>query len=1143
MPSRPRPEPQRPRSASLKALPPDSPRSTPPRSAGSGDTGNGPSLLPSAHWTVSKAASAAEKPKRPLKNVSLRLPKGASASPTASGRTSGAATPDHFTSALTLGVTAAAIGRPPPLREKLSSTAPATLGRPPPAPGRPAPGAENSRPVADSHRTAGDGKPTAREDRPAAKLPGQRPVASPERLAAARGADDSGLARRSLPLGVGLLDGEGLIFRPAEEVLAVPRPVSRGGIPSSRPSTAGGGDYRPGSASSSRPSTASRARRQADDILAAPPPPRIAWTEGESEVESEVDSGGGNTSVLEIAAQIRRDLLACHLSEEAPEDAVPEDAEQVSSPRWAPKTEDARKSMKDLEQSLAKATERSDDSRQQLAQYLDDLHAKMFVEDPSSSSTAPPEPLVYMPEDFEDLCDLNAQLAVSRRGRPPSKDAEQLQLYQGPSCMEKYFLDNIDKRRRAVQMLEDLATEEPTAKEAGDLDRGLDQIARLDNLMAVREAEANTRLQKAKRELEKFKERLRREEEVEEKEKLEKLRKLKEKGLIRSRTQTGLLAADRAATKDPSAGRASVAGSTRPQSMLGAATSVSSALVAQEQQLSLPEESAQPICWGGWFSSDPSALAVEDAGGPQIAAPPVPATPSTAEALPYAEDPAEPDATTFALTSTTAFLAGLGQEAKPAATSGPPSAEPVKAWALEPVAEDEDEAPALALEDDVYAGEPDDLDALRRIDEQLMKLVPQQEWEAKSISSHPGGGGSTIAGSRGRSVWSKADSVLPRDPVLRDRMEQRDQSTALASIDSKLQDLRTAPAPTKEIEQGALQKLLMEAMQAKQSLDSTSKVLALTQGLGENAEAALGAASKVDLMRSRVLAMLGDSEEGSPEEAGGGMADTGSALVAMSNGAAFDLPEDAPLRQARQLLHRIANHSDEWAAVFGEASSSITQLEKDVVELEAEVATRTVEEDPEGEKLYGAVAALGLQLQELGLEVAAIADRKGMDEDLIERLRRGDFGDAVEAAQEEAAADAEEAEARPAAAGPRRLPMLTSALDEEEDDDDDDLRDALGNISDAEQDDADSDADAASGAFPREAGPRPGAVVGALVEDGPSAALFQALNIELPTGDGLWSDTDLERACRHVDDHYGDTAPPIEEVPYRSAFLDDDVGD
>ena len=40
----------------------------------------------------------------------------------------------------------------------------------------------------------------------------------------------------------------------------------------------------------------------------------------------------------------------------------------------------------------------------------------------------------------------------------------------------------------------------------------------------------------------------------------------------------------------------------------------------------------------------------------------------------------------------------------------------------------------------------------------------------------------------------------------------------------------------------------------------------------------------------------------------------------------------------------------------------------------------------------------------------------------------------------------------PVAAGPRRLPMLTSALDEEEDDDDDDLRDALGNISDAEQD-------------------------------------------------------------------------------------------
>ena len=62
-------------------------------------------------------------------------------------------------------------------------------------------------------------------------------------------------------------------------------------------------------------------------------------------------------------------------------------------PEPPPKTS----SVEDLEQSLAKATERSDDSRQQLAQYLDDLHAKMFVEDPAGAPSraagpGPPAP-------------------------------------------------------------------------------------------------------------------------------------------------------------------------------------------------------------------------------------------------------------------------------------------------------------------------------------------------------------------------------------------------------------------------------------------------------------------------------------------------------------------------------------------------------------------------------------------------------------------------------------------------------------------------------------------------------------------------------------------------------------------------------
>ncbi|CAE8650874.1 unnamed protein product, partial [Polarella glacialis] len=283
----------------------------------------------------------------------------------------------------------------------------------------------------------------------------------------------------------------GYIFRPLveAEVKPMPRGLFRGRGPlprSSAPSSSASGSRSLAAAlsSSAAPSASQQQVRPElddDDEEDLPPAsvrmPRIAWSEGPAEEGGDDDERNADerpSDMLEFAAQIRRDFLSRQLMEQDPsprDSAGSGGGPQEQSP-WSPRTEDAKKSLSDLEASLAKARSRSDSSRQELNSYMENLRSKTFQAsdpDPSSASSAPApsraegadeeEPLVSMPVDFDDVVDINASLASNSRrnakprgsaGRAsvpsgaelPSDSADGTQEFRIPAFLEKYFYED-----------------------------------------------------------------------------------------------------------------------------------------------------------------------------------------------------------------------------------------------------------------------------------------------------------------------------------------------------------------------------------------------------------------------------------------------------------------------------------------------------------------------------------------------------------------------------------------------------------------------------------------------------------------------------------------------------------------------------
>lgn len=1218
--------------ASLQALPPDSPSSQTSEPArkppGVGNTGQ-------AHWNINNGREKPALPRRAAKAVSLKLAAKGAPAPTGTapppalgncigvapirracsadvpymepsaeaalrqlprsaesqkrsgnGRAHGSPTEDPFGG----GSMADLLG------EKLASTVPSVVRREagsypnarPPVPTRslsnptgtanpsPAAVAATASPEALSRRFSNeDESPAAdlQEDHKALEQvydPGRvfgPAVASPVRVLPRGRGGRGGLGGR----GAGFRGGMTGQSRGRGASAATPSqpsaPAPMGGLADllggavSRPST---GKSRPGTAAS-RPGTA-----MSEALVEELPPsaPRIAWSDGEQDLED----GVLDSSVTEMAAQIRRERLirsildlpeprddaegpSAEATERSPEDG-PEDAGRVpSSPSrgkpWVPQTEEARSALSGMDKTLEEAFAKGEAQRQELGGFLEQLRRRTF-EDPddvdstsvgrasaghasegggSQSSKKRMEMLVSIPADFDDLVDLNAQESVRRRelaaqrkraaaiqakapvsragvvapkvtaaarvdtglggarGHSDAKEnvaesnTEVTDTLKLPSFLQKYFseekaLEQLPHKRLELEDKEAEKIRMPD--EETDLQRMLRQITRLDGLLLKQEAEGTAKIQAAQVELESARNSLAKEADRINSEKMNILQKIKERAMNGGASSVS----SKRSGKTQST-------SITPSATPGVSTSCSSrSLVTPDSGsrcsvLATPvEEESAGVVWDGWSSTDVGV------------APPAATTPTSARAQP-ATNATDEDTSTFDLTSGGALGS---REKKPTpfqefmskkqAGAGLATVDECETQDAVPGVEESEklalEEHGAAVPDDPYAEDSEAIDALRAIDERLQKLVPEQEWEAKSICSFPSHHLGSVAGDShaessrpARSVWSIASrngAVAPGDPVLCEQFEKRETELALVSIDNRLREIECGEMPAVP-EPDQLKQLLLQAAQETAAPDAQNRVLALT-GTGP---LNLSAEEKTNL--------------------------SSTALATSEPAAAYR--DSEVLRKARQILGRLENEDGEWVDAFGEAQNSLALLEDDLQhmqKLEAEsrpgssmpsgVPRSEEEAAAEPEALPAPPASeLEAKLEDLRSQVAAVLEKEGPDEDFMTRLRRH-----VEEQQMEIS-----------------LPALGAAGAESslpEPSEGDDLDSDLGAFDNA------IDYEASHQAFdPPE-----------LAVDGPNAELMKALNLDLPTGDDQWDDETLLRCVGAINSHYGDVAPEPAEV-------------
>jgi len=531
-------------------------------------------------------------------------------------------------------------------------------------------------------------------------------------------------------------------------------------------------------------------------------------------------------------------------------------------------------------------------------------------------------------------------------------------------------------------------------------------------------------------------------------------------------------------------------------------------------------EEIVPVDWSCWGSTDAAANANSDSKAQPMASarseadPGVPATNVT-----------DDDTSTFNLTSGTVHFAANAPKQQP--SHGPASARRRVAAGLPTVAEDDAgadlgetaELAALAngsaIVDDAYAEDLDAMDALARIDEQLQRYVPEQEWEAKSICSFPSRHTGSVAGDSAsgvshvaRSVWSRASggSAMPRDPMLCEQFEKRESELALVSIDNRLNEIQCDQASTNEPPNAVkLKALLMQAAQETAAPDAEARVMALTGTAPLNL--------KDDSSMNETLCVRTDPNS----------------LVPMAApGASY--PDSGLLSKARQILMRLENDDGEWTDAFGEAQNSMSLLEQELQHLESEeLASRpgtgavAGSDGPEAtsepqEPCPSALAPFSERLEEIHSQVASVLARRGAtDEDLIARLRdqleRGDDGE------------------------PKESELLLPALGASA---------GGGAVSDALDGEGTSD----NAGFAGDIASSDGFEAWHSVREGPNLELLKALELELPASDGVWDDAELERACGSMNAHFGDV--PVEvalgaydeaESEERASGSDLDAGD
>jgi len=258
-----------------------------------------------------------------------------------------------------------------------------------------------------------------------------------------------------------------------------------------------------------------------------------------------------------------------------------------------------------------------------------------------------------------------------------------------------------------------------------------------------------------------------------------------------------------------------------------------------------------------------------------------------------------------------------------------------------------------------------------------------------------------------------------------------------------------------------LQKLLLQAASQSALPDAQDKVLALT--------------AKDDDLQKALQGMMKLSGSNS----------------------ALTIPDQSFL-EARSILDRLASNKDEWDTAFNEAEFSLGQVEQGLQSLEEmEAQPATAQDEKAIEAAVAEVNSFAGRLEELGREADLMA---GPSQALLQNL--ADSGTAKGMDGATGAADAPDIDAADSAI--TALPLLSGAgasLDE------DDLGSDCGDLPAGEGfDEEDLTEDL----------PAP------LREPVPAVEPTKAVDLMLPTADGLWDDAELERVARAMDAHYGD---------------------
>lgn len=569
-----------------------------------------------------------------------------------------------------------------------------------------------------------------------------------------------------------------------------------------------------------------------------PPTSRFGWVVQSTEEE--------DSEVPEFETEMRRELLACHLmgrQEEASTVAIAETGDHEAGiqglravgdvEHWAVASSMAQKTLEDVELSLIEAAKRAEMQRFELNNFLKELQARTFkvnldstelTEKTADVPRVKEESLVSLPPDFDDIVDLNVQFAVSKRrqqrqgnsckidssncskSRCCTKGADNNLETDGlipPSFLQKYFSEGM-----AIEELPHLQSEakiekwgEQTRTDEAELLQNMRQIARLDDILAACETAGKARVQAGLAELEATKARLKKDKEQQQKSKfavLQAIKDLRQQNAFPSKCSS-------------LHGQSAVASAKRSTSIISSSATV----------LSVSKPGMELVDWSAWSST----ASVEVATVPRQGTLCVDDKNEDSHVVEeFGEE--EDDMGTFALTCVATqqpLSATFRKCASPQRThtrSAGGVAGAVTMSDLPAVHESlDDKVDSVVIlevephEDHPFLVEESVCEPLHRIDERLRELVPENEWEFKSILSfnfYPGEISCTSRSARSPQGNSTSGSSTPWEKI-----DLKTAEMTLGGINDRTHDICAADemdVPTSQfLKPRVLQKLLLEA--------------------------------------------------------------------------------------------------------------------------------------------------------------------------------------------------------------------------------------------------------------------------------------------------------------------------------------------